>query len=108
LSIVGEMEKSQTEIGQEVNYRSGDEVKEEISVEGLRVDSSGVIDTSAEKPKHYPMSNKNRTLVAEYEKEHGPQQQAGESYRQMFNRVVGLVTNENGNKENVVREMLSV
>ena len=50
----------------------------EISLNGLRVRSTGVIE-DAPSEKHYPMSNRYRALVKDYEKEHGKQQQVGES-----------------------------
>ena len=44
--------------------------------------------------KHLPMSNKNRKLLAEYEKLYGKAQLSGETYRDMFDRVVGKMIAE--------------
>lgn len=65
------------------------------------------------------MSGANRVLVAEYERKHGRQQLLGESFRDMFNRVMIMVESEKtiylpdkqaaiNERKNAVREMLSV
>jgi len=111
------------------------EASEEISINGLRVRSTGINvpeileETPSAKPKHYPMSNKNRALVAEYEKLHGKAQLPGESFRDMFDRVLGVMLGEKAiyapdkpaisslklkaeslkwKEENAVREMLTI
>ncbi|MFI5264946.1 MAG: hypothetical protein ACHQM6_10565, partial [Candidatus Kapaibacterium sp.] len=82
---------------------------EEMELHGLTIHATGIINESqpvklVEKAKHYPMSNKNRTLVKEYEKLHGKAQLQGESFRDMFDRVVEMM--QTGKSE--VREMLMV
>ncbi|MEP7233738.1 MAG: hypothetical protein ABI778_00450, partial [Ignavibacteriota bacterium] len=88
---------------------SGNE-REENFLDGLRVGSTGIVnESSSTKPKHYPMSNKNRTLVAQYEKQHGKQQLPGESFRDMFDRILSSekvkVHGENWEVKNTLREM---
>ena len=73
---------------------------EDLAEEGLLVTSAGIVSSNG-KAKHLPMSNKNRRLLAEYEKLYGKAQEPGESFRDMFDRVVGKMIAE---KEEV-REM---
>ncbi len=88
--------------------------KEAILTNGLRVRSTGVKATEkpipSQKSKHIPMSNKNRALLAEYEKTNGKAQLPGESFRDMFDRVLGKILSENSaiwEPGERVREMLS-
>ncbi len=100
------------------------DLNEENSLNRLRVNATGIInDNEPAKPtakaKHYPMSNKNRALVNEYEKIHGKAQLPGESFREMFDRVVGMMESEKAmylpdkiaarnERKDAVREMLSI
>ena len=75
----------------EVNEEAG----EATSLNGLRVRSTGEVTEEAPEENHYPMSNRFRRLVKEYEKKHGKQQKVGETYREMFDRVVGICLGNN-------------
>ncbi len=69
-----------------------EDIKEPIG-SVFSVTESGIISQKMVS-KHLPMSNKNRKLLAEYEKLHGKSVLPGESYRQMFDRVVGIMIAE--------------
>ncbi len=116
-SMVGKIESSGKSAATDQSLRekkrvAKELVREEIPTNGLRVRSTGIIDTgildtavieelppmTEQKIKHFPMSNKNRALLAEYEKIHGKAQHPGESFREMFDRVVGLILAEKAGK----------
>ena len=67
--------------------------KEETGAGVFSVNETGLISHN-NNAKHLPMSNKNRKLLAEYEKLYGKAQIPGESYRNMFDRVVGTMLTE--------------
>ncbi|MEP7235791.1 MAG: hypothetical protein ABI778_10900, partial [Ignavibacteriota bacterium] len=67
--------------------------REEVATGGLEINEAGNISPQGNN-KHLPMSNRNRKLLAEYEKLHGKSVIPGESYRQMFDRVVGMMAEE--------------
>jgi hypothetical protein len=65
------------------------------------VNEGGLVSHNA-RAKHLPMSNTNRKLLADYEKLHGKAQLPGESFRDMFDRVVGRMIAERAG----MREMM--
>ncbi|MEP7236085.1 MAG: hypothetical protein ABI778_12390, partial [Ignavibacteriota bacterium] len=93
-----------------VEAESNGSEREENLLDGLRIGSTGIVNESlSAKPKHYPMSNKNRALVAQYEKLHGKSQLPGESFRDMFDRIVAIAAaSEIGAGKVRLREMLTV
>jgi hypothetical protein len=75
--------------------------KEESGTGVFSVNEGGLISHN-KRAKHLPMSNTNRKLLADYEMLHGKAQLPGESFRDMFDRVVGKMIAEKAGMREMV------
>lgn len=79
--------------------------QEETGAGVFSVNETGLISHNIT-AKHLPMSNKNRKLLSEYEKLYGKAPIPGESYRDMFDRVVGKMLAEKVGMREMAEAML--